>query len=125
MSAVRNLNGQDIRGRPLRIDLADSDPLLEGKTTTRGEIEGGYVTGDNLVFAKPPAGGSASTTQKVPAGVPIPPGSSALDVISQVLATIRPAQLMEVMGQMKVCFFPLLCQTELDMTLYCHLSQWS
>ena len=44
-SAVRSLNGQEIGGRPLRIDLADSDPFLEGKTTTRGEIiDGGETT---------------------------------------------------------------------------------
>jgi cleavage stimulation factor subunit 2 len=38
MSAVRNLHNTDVGGRPLRIDLADSDPFLEGKTTVRGEI---------------------------------------------------------------------------------------
>lgn len=37
-SAVRNLNNVDCGGRPLRIDLADSDPFLEGKTTVRGEL---------------------------------------------------------------------------------------
>lgn len=37
-SAVRNLNNVDCGGRPLRIDLADSDPFLEGKTTMRGEL---------------------------------------------------------------------------------------
>jgi RNA recognition motif-containing protein len=43
LSAVRNLNGTDVGGRPLRIDLADSDPFLEGKTTVRGELlDGGY-----------------------------------------------------------------------------------
>jgi cleavage stimulation factor subunit 2 len=42
LSAVRNLNNVDVGGRPLRIDLADSDPFLEGKTTVRGElIDGG------------------------------------------------------------------------------------
>lgn len=100
MSAVRNLNGQDVRGRPLRIDLADSDPLLEGKTTIRGEIpEGASGGGENYG-----RGSVSAPSQKIPQGVPIPPGSSALDVISQVLAAIRPAQLMEVMGQMKVFF---------------------
>ncbi|KZV82914.1 hypothetical protein EXIGLDRAFT_778091, partial [Exidia glandulosa HHB12029] len=38
MSAVRNLNNTLVEGRPLRIDLADSDPFLEGKTTSRGEL---------------------------------------------------------------------------------------
>ncbi|KAK7683773.1 hypothetical protein QCA50_013149 [Cerrena zonata] len=43
-SAVRNLNGQDVGGRPLRIDLADSDPFLEGKTTVRGELIDSHET---------------------------------------------------------------------------------
>ena len=37
-SAVRNLNQFEVGGRPLRIDLADSDPFLEGKNTVRGEL---------------------------------------------------------------------------------------
>jgi len=45
LSAVRNLNGTDVGGRPLRIDLADSDPFLEGKTTVRGELMDGGVPG--------------------------------------------------------------------------------
>lgn len=38
---MRNLNNVDVGGRPLRIDLADSDPFLEGKTTVRGELVDG------------------------------------------------------------------------------------
>ena len=37
-SAVRNLYGKEFGGRALRIDLADSDPFVEGLTTVRGEI---------------------------------------------------------------------------------------
>ncbi|KAH9916913.1 hinge domain of cleavage stimulation factor subunit 2-domain-containing protein [Fomitopsis serialis] len=72
-SAVRNLNGHDLGGRPLRIDLADSDPFLEGKTTVRE---------------------SASRRAN-------PPGSTSLDTISQMLATANPAQILEVLAQMK------------------------
>ncbi len=42
LSAVRNLNGKDVGGRPLRIDLADSDPFLEGRTTMGGQIIDGH-----------------------------------------------------------------------------------
>lgn len=87
-SAVRNLNGTEVKGRPLRIDLADSDPSLEGKTTYRGELEGG----DSKALSIPP-------------GAPVPAGMTPLDVISNVLGTVRPAQLMEVMGHMKVGTF--------------------
>lgn len=90
-SAVRNLNGTDVKGRPLRIDLADSDPFLEGKTTNRGELD--------------EASGSSKSrdgvSSNIPAGVPVPPGSTALDVISNVIATMQPQQLMDIMGHMK------------------------
>ncbi|KAI9056435.1 hypothetical protein FKP32DRAFT_1682380 [Trametes sanguinea] len=114
MSAVRNLNGQEIGGRPLRIDLADSDPFLEGKTTVRGEIIDGGETraqwrerhgherdrhdrddhrhgrsSENLFLAS------------LPKGAPLPPGTNALDAISHVLATTDPSQILEVLAQMK------------------------
>jgi cleavage stimulation factor subunit 2 len=97
-SAVRNLNGTDVKGRPLRIDLADSDPLLEGKTTNRGELEGGIIGASH-------SGSHASTfaKQTIPRGVQVPPGSTALDVISNVIASMQPAQMMDIMGHMKVC----------------------
>lgn len=96
MSAVRNLNHTDVKGRPLRIDLADSDPFLEGKTTTRGELDGEQKAG--------PSGGGGGGG--IPQGVPVPPGSSALDVISNVIATMQPQQLMDIMGHMKVRLVP-------------------
>ena len=64
-SAVRNLNGHDVKGRPLRIDLADSDPLLEGKTTNRGELEGG------IIGASHPGN---APKQSIPKGVPCATG---------------------------------------------------
>ncbi|KAN0064803.1 hypothetical protein ACQY0O_001860 [Thecaphora frezii] len=38
-SAVRNLNDVDVGGRPLRIDFADIDPLMEGRTTQHGQFD--------------------------------------------------------------------------------------
>ncbi|TFY55548.1 hypothetical protein EVJ58_g8174 [Rhodofomes roseus] len=102
-SAVRNLNGHDLGGRPLRIDLADSDPFLEGKTTVRGELLDGGETraqwrerNDRDRDRDPNA-----FLQNLPQGVPIQPGSTALDTISQMLATTNPAQIIEVLAQMK------------------------
>ena len=102
-SAVRNLNNVDVGGRPLRIDLADSDPYLEGKTTVRGE----------LVDSGPPdhrgwrgVGGKGQDPNaflaNVPPGVQLPKNLSALDHISQTLASMSPSHLMEVLAQMKV-----------------------
>jgi cleavage stimulation factor subunit 2 len=95
MSAVRNLNGQDCGGRPLRIDLADSDPFLEGKTTVRGEI---IDAGDGAPRRADPN----SFLSALAPGVPPPAGVSALDSISQTLATMAQPQLIEVLAQMKV-----------------------
>ncbi|KAJ8596043.1 hypothetical protein M405DRAFT_871526 [Rhizopogon salebrosus TDB-379] len=118
-SAVRNLNNADVGGRPLRIDLADSDPFLEGKTTVRGELlDGSDPRGrwrdhreqhdrdrdrdryDNTRDHPKPQDPN-SFLSGLPPGVPIPPGSTALDTISQTLATMSPAQLVEVLAQMK------------------------
>ncbi len=129
-SAVRNLNNVDVGGRPLRIDLADSDPFLEGKTTVRGELldggetraqwrereqahqlggpggfpGGGFGTGREGGYG--PRDGSKDRDaflRKLPQGVPVPPGASALDLISQNLATMNPGDLIEVLAQKKVC----------------------
>ncbi|KAI0249799.1 hypothetical protein BJV78DRAFT_1225025 [Lactifluus subvellereus] len=113
LSAVRNLNNVDVGGRPLRIDLADSDPFLEGKTTVRGElIDGGETRAqwrerENAKRDKDREKESdgtkdrASFLRNLPQGVPVPPGASALDMISQTLATMNPAQLVEVLAQFK------------------------
>jgi cleavage stimulation factor subunit 2 len=110
LSAVRNLNNVDVGGRPLRIDLADSDPFLEGKTTVRGElIDGGETRAqwrerENAKRDREPDGKErASFLRNLPQGVPVPPGTSSLDMISQTLATMNPTQLVEVLAQFKVC----------------------
>jgi len=117
---VRNLNGQEIGGRPLRIDLAETDPFLEGKTTIRGElIDAGETRAQwrerererERDFGGGRSGGGKHASgakndvnaflAKLPRGVQIPPGSSSLDAISTVLARESPAQIIEVLAQMK------------------------
>ncbi|KAF8580784.1 hypothetical protein K439DRAFT_1414977 [Ramaria rubella] len=121
-SAVRNLNNVDCGGRPLRIDLADSDPFLEGKTTMRGELidnaggwrerhrdgpsdrdrdfryggnKGGYGAGGS-------GGGNGDNwLANLPRGTPLPPGVNCMDAISQTVASIRPGQMMEILASMK------------------------
>lgn len=119
LSAVRNLNGQEIGGRPLRIDLADSDPFLEGKTTVRGEIiDGGETRAqwrerhgherdrhdrhdrDDSRHGRGPDPNAFLAS--LPKGVPLTPNQNALDAISQVLASTEPTQILEVLAQMKV-----------------------
>ncbi|KAJ6613560.1 hypothetical protein B0H10DRAFT_215055 [Mycena sp. CBHHK59/15] len=91
-SAVRNLNNTDVGGRPLRIDLADSDPFLEGKTTVRGELMDGGAPGP----AEPRTQWRTSSDGRsnegrdilaaVPAGTPLPPGETAQEAITRTLA---------------------------------------
>lgn len=108
LSAVRNLNGTDVGGRPLRIDLADSDPFLEGKTTVRGELLDGGVPGPSEPRSRGgsrnPSNDPESFLASLPPGKVNPPGTSTLDSISQTLAGMPPSQLMEVLAQMKVGF---------------------
>ncbi|KAF9781354.1 hinge domain of cleavage stimulation factor subunit 2-domain-containing protein [Thelephora terrestris] len=108
MSAVRNLNGADVGGRPLRMDLADSDPFPEGKTTVRGEItdSGGPDNKWQKDYSEDRRQGSSSSEPacfaNLPPGAQVPPGSTALDTISQSLASMEPSQPIEVLVQMKV-----------------------
>jgi cleavage stimulation factor subunit 2 len=44
----------------------------------------------------------ASFLRNLPQGIPVPSGTSSLDMISQTLATMVPAQLVEVLAQFKV-----------------------
>lgn len=108
MSAVRNLNNQEVGGRPLRIDLADSDPFLEGKTTVRGELVDSQETRAQWrerererEHGGPKSRDSRSFLSDLPPGVPVPPGKTAGDLITEVLATTPPAQIFEVLAQMK------------------------
>ncbi|KAF9027525.1 hypothetical protein BDZ89DRAFT_1160759 [Hymenopellis radicata] len=101
-SAVRNLNNVDVGGRPLRIDLADSDPFLEGKTTVRGELVDGGEPGPN----ERGRGGGRQNEMDVfmaslPPGIKVPPGTSPMDTISHTLGTMNPTRLTEVLAQMK------------------------
>ncbi|KAJ7151452.1 hypothetical protein C8R43DRAFT_1005237 [Mycena crocata] len=107
-SAVRNLNNTDVGGRPLRIDLADSDPFLEGKTTVRGELMDGGAPGP----AEPRSQWRTNNENRgpegseilavVPPGKPLAPGDTAAESITRTLAkSMSDSQLIEVIAQMK------------------------
>lgn len=108
-SAVRNLHNTEVGGRSLRIDLADADPALEGKFTSRGEILGDR---DGPHYSGPgkrggPSGASSgppdiqTVLSSVPAGVAVPPGSSSLDVITNAIVALGNDKQMELLQQMK------------------------
>ena len=106
-SAVRNLNNTDVGGHPLRIDLADSDPFLEGKTTVRGELMDPGTAGPTERGSqwrsenRGPEGSEILTT--IPAGKPLAPGERAQEAITHAIAQgMSEHQLIEVIAQMKV-----------------------
>ncbi|KAI0795523.1 hypothetical protein C8Q75DRAFT_746382 [Abortiporus biennis] len=106
LSAVRNLNGQEIGGRPLRIDLADSDPFLEGKTTVRGELIDQHETRAQWRERDPehrsrPSASKTDFLANLPPGQPVPPGTTSMDMITEMLATADPVKILEVLAQMK------------------------
>ena len=100
LSAIRNLNGYELDSRPLRIDLADSDPLLKGKTAMRGELLDGRYPGPSephsqwRTSCRSHANEAESFLANIPPGIQIPKGSSSLDSISHTLAGMPPNQLM-------------------------------
>lgn len=105
-SAVRNLNNTDVGGRPLRIDLADSDPFLEGKTTIHGEIiDGGSETRAQWRERREREdvkGESGGILDSLPPGIPVAPGMTSMDAITHIIATTPPSTMFEVLAQMKV-----------------------
>ncbi|KAF7329795.1 RRM domain-containing protein [Mycena kentingensis (nom. inval.)] len=99
-SAVRNLHGYSVNGRPLRIDLADSDPFLEGKTTVRGEIvDGGESRGRG-------ASDGSDILASVPPGKPLLPGETAENAITTFISTrLDPKEALEILAQLKAFTF--------------------
>lgn len=103
---MRNLHNTDVGGRSLRIDLADADPALEGKFTSRGEILGERDSGPSGKATQRSGGGPAdiqTMLSSLPSGVPVPPGSTPLDVITNAIVALGPDKQIELLQQMKVC----------------------
>ncbi|TQV99763.1 hypothetical protein V2A60_005204 [Cordyceps javanica] len=91
-SAVRNLNDYEIMGRKLRVDFsheqkaADDDYTPSAATTSNGA---------SSHVAQP------SSLPPLPPGKDIPPGLTCTDAISRTLNTLPPAQLLDILTQMK------------------------
>ncbi|CAG7846068.1 SubName: Full=Related to Cleavage stimulation factor {ECO:0000313/EMBL:CCA66865.1} [Serendipita indica DSM 11827] len=92
-SAVRNLNGKEVGGRPLRIDLADSVPHLEGRTTSLGELLDDERN-------RPPSPVEVMLNS-LPPGIPVPPGKSSLDMITDTVVGVGQGALFETVFELK------------------------
>lgn len=99
-SAVRNLNDYEIMGRKLRVDYS-SEGRVEGDET------GTAVSNTSNTFSQATNGASshalppAGSLPPLPPGKELPPGVTATDAISRTLNTLPPAQLLDILSQMK------------------------
>ena len=101
MSAIRNLNETEVGGRSLRISLADSDPLLQGKTTFRGEIIDSdlhELRGGHHVQSRH----FSPLSERLRSGQSLQPGVTSIEAIEQVLAKCNTTEITELLAQTKV-----------------------
>ncbi|KAM3464114.1 hypothetical protein MY5147_004549 [Beauveria neobassiana] len=118
-SAVRNLNDHEIMGRKLRVDFSHEQKVADDDYTPVScikpypndlfELKHEAKTLTNICFqnatttlngashmAQPP-----SSLPPLPPGKDIPPGLTCTDAISRTLNTLPPAQLLDILTQMK------------------------
>ncbi|RYP40847.1 hypothetical protein DL768_010568 [Monosporascus sp. mg162] len=96
-SAVRNINDYEIMGRKLRVDYS-TEGRVDGDDGGNNSSSAGAYNQSNGA-SNPPA--PAGALPPLPPGKELPPGVSAVDAISQTLKTLPPAQLLDILSQMK------------------------
>jgi cleavage stimulation factor subunit 2 len=103
-AAVRNLNEFELNGRTLRVDYSN-DNDKGNRTGGPGDFDGGGRPpppahfGMNMTGQTNGAG--SDVLPPLPSGVQLPAGLTAPDAISQTLSNIDPAQLLDILSQMK------------------------
>ncbi|KAI0136705.1 hypothetical protein BJ170DRAFT_602846 [Xylariales sp. AK1849] len=103
-SAVRNLNDYEVMNRKLRVDystegrVGEEDEKPGNNTSNMGAY--GQQHSNGVSHAAPPAA-SAGNLPPLPPGKDLPPGVSFHDAISRTLHTLPPAQLLDILSQMK------------------------
>ncbi|TAQ89627.1 hypothetical protein B7494_g2044 [Chlorociboria aeruginascens] len=95
-SAVRNLNDYEIMNRKLRVDFSNDAGGDDEASAPAGYQHQGPSNG-----VPPHALPTNSSLPPLPLGVDLPPGLTAPDAISRTLSTLPPAQLLDVLSQMK------------------------
>lgn len=96
-SAVRNLNDYEIMNRKLRVDFSNDGSEDENLTTQNNY----YPPAPSNGVPIPPPNMQNNSSILLPTGVDLPPGLSCPDAISRTLNTLPPAQLLDVLSQMK------------------------
>ncbi|KAL2260655.1 hypothetical protein VTK26DRAFT_5258 [Humicola hyalothermophila] len=111
-SAVRNLNDYEIMGRKLRVDFSnetvsdddnrDRDGAPAPYSSYPNPANGGGTIPSSSTATPASAGaGGASSLPPLPQGKDLPPGVTCTDAISRTLNTLPPAQLLDILQQMK------------------------
>ncbi|KAK6528141.1 hypothetical protein TWF281_009392 [Arthrobotrys megalospora] len=100
-SAVRNLDNFEIMGRKLRVDFShegDKDAQDGYEPPAAGNSRGNAAGGS---AANAGSSSGASLLPQLPPGADVPANLEAPDMISKTLETLPPAQLLDVISQMK------------------------
>ncbi|KAL2184273.1 hypothetical protein L209DRAFT_781857 [Thermothelomyces heterothallicus CBS 203.75] len=110
-SAVRNLNDYEIMGRKLRVDFSNETVSDDDNRDRDGAAGAGGINysnnpgtpnGSGSSASNPSAtSGGSSSLPPLPQGKDLPPGVSCTDAISRTLNTLPPAQLLDILQQMK------------------------
>ncbi|KAK3952599.1 hypothetical protein QBC32DRAFT_340856 [Pseudoneurospora amorphoporcata] len=103
-SAVRNLNDHEIMGRKLRVDFSNETFTDQDSAQPNQNASGGYNAqppNGGGYNAAPPASAAPPALGPLPQGKDLPPDVSCTDAISRTLNTLPPAQLLDILQQMK------------------------
>ncbi|CCC11604.1 hypothetical protein SMACR_04589 [Sordaria macrospora] len=103
-SAVRNLNDHEIMGRKLRVDFSNETFTDQDSAQPNQNTSGGYnaqAPNGGGYNAAPPASAAPPALGPLPQGKDLPPDVSCTDAISRTLNTLPPAQLLDILQQMK------------------------
>ncbi|KAI9736829.1 MAG: hypothetical protein M1818_005880 [Claussenomyces sp. TS43310] len=97
-SAVRNLNDYEIMNRKLRVDFSNDG--AEDDTAAPPGYQHPPLPSNGFPVPQPASSQNGSLPQ-LPQGIDLPPGLTCPDAISRTLNTLPPAQLLDVLSQMK------------------------
>ncbi|CAG8959068.1 hypothetical protein HYFRA_00012849 [Hymenoscyphus fraxineus] len=106
-SAVRNLNDHEIMNRKLRVDFSndaggdDDNNNNNYQQSVPQSYQHPPSNGLTMSQQQPPHNPNTSSLPPLPLGVELPPGLNCPDAISRTLNTLPPAQLLDVLAQMK------------------------
>ncbi|KAI1870201.1 hypothetical protein JX265_006371 [Neoarthrinium moseri] len=100
-SAVRNLNDYEIMNRKLRVDYSTEGRVGDDDDKSGSNNAPNAAAYSNGFSQAPPQALPVGSLPPLPPGKDLPPGVSFHDAISRTLHTLPPAQLLDILSQMK------------------------